>query len=129
MPKVQIQTVWLSIFQSVKAEASEFGLFPAGKTFETRDPRTGEVIANIAEGDKADVDLAVKAAREAFDNGPWPRMSGYVRRNSTHPFLRSGLGPTQPNWVQLFTPLFRAIFFVPWLIGRSGAGSCTSSRT
>ena len=47
-----------------------------GKTFETRDPRTGEVIARIAEGDKADVDLAVKAAREAFDNGPWPRMPG-----------------------------------------------------
>jgi coniferyl-aldehyde dehydrogenase len=55
----------------------------AGKTFETRDPRTGEVIAHIAEGDKADVDLAVKAAREAFDNGPWPRMTGYVRTNGT----------------------------------------------
>jgi acyl-CoA reductase-like NAD-dependent aldehyde dehydrogenase len=50
----------------------------AGKTFHTRDPRTGDVIATIAEGDKADVDLAVKAAREAFDNGPWPRMTGYV---------------------------------------------------
>lgn len=50
----------------------------AGKTFETRDPRTGEVIARIAEGDKADIDLAVKAAREAFDNGPWPRMPGCV---------------------------------------------------
>jgi acyl-CoA reductase-like NAD-dependent aldehyde dehydrogenase len=36
------------------------------------------VIANIAEADKEDVDLAVKAAREAFDHGPWPRMSGYV---------------------------------------------------
>ena len=91
MPKVQIQTVWLSIFQSVKAEASEFVLFPAGKTFETRDPRTGEVIANIAEGDKADVDLAVKAAREAFDNGPWPRMTGYVRSNSS---LWIGPNPT-----------------------------------
>jgi coniferyl-aldehyde dehydrogenase len=52
-----------------------------GKTFETRDPRTGEVIATIAEGDKADVDLAVKAAREAFDNGPWPRMPGCVCTN------------------------------------------------
>ncbi|OAY72937.1 Aldehyde dehydrogenase family 2 member C4 [Ananas comosus] len=51
----------------------------AGKTFETRDPRTGEVIARIAEGDKEDVDLAVKAAREAFDHGKWPRMSGYER--------------------------------------------------
>jgi coniferyl-aldehyde dehydrogenase len=49
-----------------------------GKTFETRDPRTGEVIARVAEGGKDDVDLAVKAAREAFEHGPWPRMSGYV---------------------------------------------------
>ncbi|KAI4380691.1 hypothetical protein MLD38_006854 [Melastoma candidum] len=50
-----------------------------GRTFETVDPRTGEVIAWIAEGDKEDVDLAVKAARRAFDDGPWPRMSGYER--------------------------------------------------
>ncbi|ONM40931.1 aldehyde dehydrogenase3 [Zea mays] len=58
----------------------------SGKTFETRDPRTGEVIASIAEGGKADVDLAVKAAREAFDNGPWPRMTGYERGRILHRF-------------------------------------------
>ncbi|XP_052199320.1 aldehyde dehydrogenase family 2 member C4-like [Diospyros lotus] len=51
----------------------------SGKTFETIDPRTGEVIAKIAEGEKEDVDLAVKAAREAFDYGPWPRLSGSAR--------------------------------------------------
>lgn len=51
----------------------------SGKTFETIDPRNGEVIARVAEGDKEDVDAAVKAAREAFDHGPWPRMSGYAR--------------------------------------------------
>ncbi|GAB4832941.1 Aldehyde dehydrogenase 2 member C4 [Ancistrocladus abbreviatus] len=51
----------------------------SGKTFETIDPRNGEVIARIAEGENADIDLAVKAAREAFDHGPWPRMSGYAR--------------------------------------------------
>ncbi|KAF0930035.1 hypothetical protein E2562_027206 [Oryza meyeriana var. granulata] len=51
----------------------------SGKTFETRDPRTGDVLAHIAEADKADVDLAVKAAREAFEHGKWPRMSGYER--------------------------------------------------
>ncbi|KAF7102606.1 hypothetical protein CFC21_103712 [Triticum aestivum] len=51
----------------------------SGKTFVTRDPRTGDVIANIAEGDKEDVDLAVKAAREAFDHGKWPRMPGSER--------------------------------------------------
>ncbi|KAL4653895.1 hypothetical protein ACB092_01G339100 [Castanea dentata] len=51
----------------------------SGKTFETIDPRTGEVIARIAEGDKEDVDLAVKAARHAFDDGPWPRLPGSER--------------------------------------------------
>ncbi|KAL7239857.1 hypothetical protein ACSBR2_005678 [Camellia fascicularis] len=52
----------------------------SGKTFGTIDPRTGEQIARIAEGDKEDVDLAVKAARVAFDHGPWPRLSGSARR-------------------------------------------------
>ncbi|XP_068647750.1 aldehyde dehydrogenase family 2 member C4-like isoform X2 [Aristolochia californica] len=51
----------------------------SGKTFETIDPRSGEVIARVAEGDKEDVDLAVKEAREAFDHGKWPRMSGAER--------------------------------------------------
>ncbi|XP_042481946.1 aldehyde dehydrogenase family 2 member C4 [Macadamia integrifolia] len=51
----------------------------SGKTFETIDPRNGEVTAKIAEGDREDVDLAVKAAREAFDYGKWPRMSGSER--------------------------------------------------
>lgn len=51
----------------------------SGKTFETIDPRTEEVITTVAAGDKQDVDLAVKAAREAFDHGPWPRMSGAER--------------------------------------------------
>lgn len=51
----------------------------SGKTFETLDPRTGDLITRVAEGDKEDVDLAVKAARKAFDKGPWPRMSGYER--------------------------------------------------
>ncbi|GJN38725.1 hypothetical protein PR202_gb27793 [Eleusine coracana subsp. coracana] len=50
-----------------------------GRTFETRDPRTGDVIASVAEGDKDDVDLAVRAARKAFDHGEWPRMSGSER--------------------------------------------------
>jgi acyl-CoA reductase-like NAD-dependent aldehyde dehydrogenase len=35
------------------------------------DPRTEEVVLRVAEGDKADVDKAVKAARKAFDHGPW----------------------------------------------------------
>ncbi|KAK7320003.1 hypothetical protein RJT34_04732 [Clitoria ternatea] len=51
----------------------------SGKRFETIDPRTGDVIARISEGTKDDIDIAVKAARQAFDLGPWPRLSGSER--------------------------------------------------
>ena len=44
----------------------------SGKTFPSYDPSTGEVLATVAEGDKADIDLAVKAARKAFESGPCP---------------------------------------------------------
>ena len=47
----------------------------SGKTFETINPATEEVIANVAEGDREDVDRAVKAAREAFETGPGPRWT------------------------------------------------------
>lgn len=53
----------------------------SGKTLETIDPRTEEVITRVAAGDKEDVDLAVKAARDAFDHGTWPRLTGSARRN------------------------------------------------
>ncbi|NRQ48850.1 aldehyde dehydrogenase family protein [Aeromicrobium stalagmiti] len=45
-----------------------------GKVFDTINPSTGEVITQVAEGSAADVDRAVAAAREAFENGPWARM-------------------------------------------------------
>ncbi|GLJ48728.1 hypothetical protein SUGI_1027580 [Cryptomeria japonica] len=51
----------------------------SGRSFETFDPRTGDSITSVAEAGKEDVDVAVKAARNAFDHGPWPRMSGYER--------------------------------------------------
>lgn len=51
----------------------------SGKTFATRNPATEEVIANVAEGDAADVDMAVKAARRAFEEGPWSKMSATER--------------------------------------------------
>lgn len=53
-------------------------LVVSGKTFPAYDPRTGEVIANVAEGDVEDINRAVSAARKAFDEGPWPKMSAYV---------------------------------------------------
>ena len=51
----------------------------SGKTFPTYDPRTGEVIAQVAEGDAEDINRAVAAARKAFDEGPWPKMTAYER--------------------------------------------------
>jgi aldehyde dehydrogenase (NAD+) len=51
----------------------------SGKTFPTVNPATGETICQVAEGDKADVDKAVKAARKAFEDGPWARMNASER--------------------------------------------------
>jgi len=51
----------------------------SGKTFPTYNPATGEVMAQVAEGDREDINRAVKAARRAFDGGPWPEMSASER--------------------------------------------------
>lgn len=51
----------------------------SGKTFETINPATEEVIAHVAEADAPDVDRAVAAARRAFDEGPWSKMSATER--------------------------------------------------
>ncbi|MCI68345.1 aldehyde dehydrogenase family 2 member B4, partial [Trifolium medium] len=48
------------------------------KTFPAYDPRSGEVIAHVAQGDQEDINRAVSAARKAFDEGPWPKMTPYV---------------------------------------------------
>ncbi len=50
-----------------------------GKTFETLNPSTNKPITQIASGSSVDIDRAVKAARKAFDEGPWPRMSAQER--------------------------------------------------
>ena len=50
-----------------------------GKTFDTMNPATGEVLAKVAEAEEEDINLAVKAARKAFDEGPWSRMSAAQR--------------------------------------------------
>ena len=51
----------------------------SGKTFKTFNPATEEVLAVVAEAEAADVDKAVRAARRAFDEGPWSTMSGAER--------------------------------------------------
>ena len=52
-----------------------------GGTFATINPSTGKPLAQISECSAADVDKAVAAARAAFDEGPWPRMSPAERKS------------------------------------------------
>lgn len=51
----------------------------SGKTFATLNPATGETLAHVAEGDREDIDRAVTAARNAFERGPWRRMTASER--------------------------------------------------
>ncbi len=51
----------------------------SGKTFPVYDPSTEEVIAQVAASESADVERAVKAARAAFDSGPWPKTTAQDR--------------------------------------------------
>lgn len=71
-PPVQVQYTQLLI-------DGQFVNAASGRTFPTLDPRTGDLIVDVAEGDAEDVDRAVKAARKAFDEGPWPKMTAYER--------------------------------------------------
>src|SRR4029453_5930275 len=51
----------------------------SGETFQSIDPSTGEVFAQVAKAGAEDVSRAVDHARKAFDEGPWPRMKGGER--------------------------------------------------
>ena len=52
----------------------------SGKSFDSINPATGEVLARVSEGDAADIDLAVAAARRAFDDGRWSEMKPFDRQ-------------------------------------------------
>lgn len=69
----------LKEIKETKKKKKQNCILASGKTFPTYDPRSGEVIAHVAEGDAEDIDRAVSAARKAFDEGPWPKMTAYVR--------------------------------------------------
>lgn len=51
----------------------------SGKTFPTYNPANGEVMTQVAEGDREDINRAVSAARAAFETGPWSRMTASER--------------------------------------------------
>jgi acyl-CoA reductase-like NAD-dependent aldehyde dehydrogenase len=76
---------WERLAASVKPEGRAFiggRLVPAldGQVFDDVSPIDGRVIAQVARGRAADVDAAVKAARAAFENGPWRRMEPKDRK-------------------------------------------------
>jgi aldehyde dehydrogenase (NAD+) len=56
----------------------------SGRTFATIDPSTGEEICQVAEADAADVEKAVRAARAAFEHGPWRKMRASERGRLLH---------------------------------------------
>ncbi|MFQ5742052.1 MAG: betaine-aldehyde dehydrogenase [Acidobacteriota bacterium] len=59
--------------------AGEWSDAEGGASFATVNPATGEVLAEVAAASRSDVDRAVAAAREAFDNGPWAEMAARER--------------------------------------------------
>jgi acyl-CoA reductase-like NAD-dependent aldehyde dehydrogenase len=75
-PKVR---EWLEGHQPGLFINNKFVPAKSGKTFEAINPATEEILALAAEGDKADVDDAVRAARAAFEDGPWSRMGAPER--------------------------------------------------
>jgi aminomuconate-semialdehyde/2-hydroxymuconate-6-semialdehyde dehydrogenase len=52
----------------------------SGERFESRDPHDGSLLASVAAGGAEEAERAVAAARRAFDDGPWPRMTAAERR-------------------------------------------------
>jgi gamma-glutamyl-gamma-aminobutyraldehyde dehydrogenase len=58
----------------------KFTAAKSGETYETINPATGEVLANIASCGPEDVDYAVKKARQTYEKGPWSRMHPHRRK-------------------------------------------------
>jgi aminomuconate-semialdehyde/2-hydroxymuconate-6-semialdehyde dehydrogenase len=55
-----------------------------GRTFESRDPHDGSLLAEVARGSARDAEAAIEAARTAFDDGPWPWMAPKERAKILH---------------------------------------------
>jgi acyl-CoA reductase-like NAD-dependent aldehyde dehydrogenase len=60
---------------------NEFVNAVGGKTFPTVNPATEEVIAHMQEGTAEDINLAVAAARAAFEGPAWSKINATARRD------------------------------------------------
>jgi aldehyde dehydrogenase (NAD+) len=115
----------------------------SGDTLQVVSPHSEQVVATVPEGSRADVDAAVAAARRAFDEGPWPRMTPEQRIEVVQSFSNlyagrlaemaelistemgaplsfSNLAQAPAPWMQIETFLGIARSF-PWEEARAGA--------
>ena len=65
----------MSVAQQRMLVGGEWVAAESGETYDVVNPATGEVIGNVPRAGREDASRAVDAAREAFDRGPWPRMT------------------------------------------------------
>jgi gamma-glutamyl-gamma-aminobutyraldehyde dehydrogenase len=72
----------LPVFRTKAFIDGEFRDAASGETFVTENPATGQPLAQIASGDSADIDAAVRAARRAFDDGRWSRLAPAERKRT-----------------------------------------------
>src|SRR5581483_1392165 len=79
-PRGATMTVMTGILRIRHFIGGEFVDSASGATFDSINPATNEPFASVAAAGPEDVERAVRAARLAFDEGPWPRMSPTERR-------------------------------------------------
>jgi aldehyde dehydrogenase (NAD+) len=97
----------------------------SGKTFESINPSTGEIMARVAEGDSEDIDRAVDAARRAF-NGPWSKFKPRNGRTCCSGWLTSSTSISRSRRLSI-----RWIWAVrsraPYVGGHASSGSCVTT--
>ena len=74
----------------------------SSSVFQVISPTTGELLGSAPEGLEADMDAAIAAARDAFDNGPWPQMPAADRADAMQRLL-DGINANADELAQLIT--------------------------
>jgi aldehyde dehydrogenase (NAD+) len=88
-----------------------------GGRIEVHSPYNEQHLATVAEASEADMDLAVAAARKAFDHGPWPRLS-HAQRAGYLQQLAAKLGERQAELSSAWTDQVGAVsFMAPFMVG------------
>jgi len=122
---------WLGAAENVTPEGRMFvgGDYrgaASGATFESRTPRDGSVIAHVARGGDADVDVAIRAARTSFEDGRWRalaprgrkeillRWAGLIREHTEELALLETLDVGKPIVESVRVDVASAAFSIQW---------------